>query len=296
MKKKGRLLFIILFLTLSFWGYGQNRIEFPLVSNNFSPNLLIFQPAAIKFSSNSKSVFAASYDGRTGIQKNIKNSYIRFETRKNNKRGHHFGATFLRYQSSSFISRNRFHLNYKYRLPLDTVNSIVLGTTIGLYNFFIGDNPSNVSGSSTVPDANIGFSFYGKSIQAGFSINQFLNNDIRPLENSYLLERYFSFFASYKKYIGLSSSVEFHSLYNALSTQSDLSIETTYTYKKKFGIGLSYRNFRGLALLLKVNNIQLQKSLLDIHLSSSVISNNSLGLQYQINLFYHLGYLLDKNK
>lgn len=258
---------------------------------------MFFNPGYTITTDDYTTAFNLNYDGRLGIQKNVKNGAFQLETKISKRHKHLIGLLFLRNQSSKIISRNRFYFNYKYLIQLTDYQSLTLGTSIGLYNIFIKDNPTGVSGGNTVPDANLGFTYKYKKLALGISSNQIFNSSIIPLKNAYSLKRYSSSFAAYELPIAThDSDLKFQLLYNYYGlNKNDLASSITYYHQKKYGLGLVYRNLKGLSMLLDLKSLKLKNNnQLDLSIATSLLTINNLATEYQINLKYMMGYLSGK--
>ena len=271
---------------------SQSRLEYPIVHTNLDAQNALFNPAYVLTTDSFRTTFNLSYEGRTGIQKNVKNSFFQLETVLPKTRNHIVGINYIRYQSSKIIGRNRLNVNYKYRINFSKSQTMSFGTSLGIYNLSIADNPTGITGSSTVPDVNVGIVYQRKTLKLGGAVNQLLNQEVRPLKNAYLLNRYYSFIALYDLPLDKQDAfIRFHGLYNLFDKENDISSAISYYFRNKYGVGLGYRNFQGVSILLNMRGIKLEKSHeLNLSFSASLISLNSLSREYQINLIYRLGH------
>lgn len=290
---KQKLTHIFIFLCSFSFGQGV-RTEFPVSKADLESQLVIFNPAHILTTADFTTTFNLNYTGRTGIQKNIRNGFFQIEKRFSGLKNHYFGLNFSQIQSSKIISRSRFYFNYKYDIKLTKHQRLTLGTALGIYNFAIKANPTGVSGSSASPDANIGLLYHYKQLKAGLSVNQFLNSEITPLKNTYQLKTYYSGMTSYNLPLDLEKSyLMFTSVFNYFGNQNDFLASAEYLHLKKYGAGLSFGRYQGLSLLFKLKEISLaHKNELNLTMSATLLSFNSIAREYQINLNYKLGHFL----
>lgn len=292
-----------IFLLICSYSLGQNvRNEFPISRADLESQLVIFNPSHILTTGDFKTTFNLNYTGRTGIQKNIRNSFFQLEHRFNRLKNHYFGFNFNQVRSSKIISRSKFYFNYKYNIKLTRTQELTLGTALGLYNFSIKDNPTGVSGSSTAPDATIGLLYRYKTLKTGLSINQFLNREITPIKTSYLLKTYYSGQASYDLPLPLGlgldkSYLTMTTVFNYFGVQNDFLSSVEYLHLKKYSAGLSFGRFQGLSLLFKLKEISLaHKNELNLTMSATLLSFNNIAREFQINLNYKLGHFLQKKR
>lgn len=294
-----RLLFIINVLSIFLFGlksYGQGKmIEYPRTYTNYFDSPLLTSPS--NFGYLPKDRLDVGYTGFSGIRRNQNNSYASFEyfikskTAPKNK----LGVLFRRNQNGKYISRNRFYLNYAYRLFLSSEIRLSLGTQLGLYNFYISDNPSGIGGSQTAPDGSIGLTLEWKRLIASFSLHQIFNGKLKPVQIESELKPYWNFSAQYLWDISHELQLRPGVFYEK-STPDYLNygMNSTLIYREQFGFALSYLNYTGLDFMLKIYSIPIQKSAFDVGLSFNASGKIKASQKFMIQFVYKPGFFLNE--
>ncbi len=271
-------------------------IEYPISYTNYFESPLLTSPSNFGYQANNR--LDIGYTGYSGIRRNQNDSYVSFEyfIPKNKEPKNKIGIVFKRNQSGKYISRNRFYLNYAYRLFLSSQIKLSLGTQLGLYNFYIADNPSGIGGSQTAPDGSIGLTFEWKGFITNISLQQIFNGKLKPIEIESELKPYWNFSAQYLWDI----SPEFQLRPGVFYEESkpnyfNYGLNSMLIYREQFGFALSYLNYSGLDFMLKIYTIPLQKSAFDLGLSFNASGKIKASQKFMVQFVYKPGFFSTKN-
>ena len=93
-------------------------------------------------------------------------------------------------QEGKYISRTRAYAMYAFHFRIFEDYCLSGGIEMGFLNISVEGTPSTGNESEYVPDASSGIWFYGKGLQAGFSVNQILQSKLQPYVETSILRRH----------------------------------------------------------------------------------------------------------
>lgn len=156
----------------------------------------------------------------------------------------------------------QFAYAYHIQMKKDVYMSLGMFAGVRQEKFSLGDanvtdnNDPALTGSSSVfvyPDLTPGIWMYGKSTWGGLSIQQFLGNKVKDIGLDTRLQRQFIFSVGHRYRMNKNFSVVPSGLFK-LSPGAPLAMDLNVMmeYRRKLGLGLTYRNQDAVAFMLKV--------------------------------------------
>jgi type IX secretion system PorP/SprF family membrane protein len=241
--------------------------------------------------------FQVSYAGYSGLRSNIRTMYaggfIQLKSEKDSLKYHSVGLGIYSDQPGKYTSKNRLYGFYSYHLPIGHHSELSAGTAIGIYNYYLKDNPALVTGSATAPDGSIGIQYrYKQNTFVGFSIQQLFGTTLFPsksairLKTNYIISARQNFKLSYQYLLKTGGYYRFL----GSDLQDEVSIYALLNYiiqQSRFIGGVNYKGRFGLDAML-MYEFKLGKGFTRVGLSyniktKSVIENSS---QFQLSLNY----------
>lgn len=253
---------------LSFsWTYAQQTAQY----SNYQMNNFLLNPAVAGSYSywNARAGFRLQWLGVEGAPRTyfatvhgpLKQKPKRSKSKRGQKQGVNHGVGFTAsFDEVGAFSYAGFSGSYAAHLPLNKIWTLSLGASLGMKQTSINTNdlnfqqyptdPSIVGGiyTETKPDVNLGGWLYSKTAFIGFSARQILQNDVNiggEVEENNLsrLYNHYYFTGGVKLEVNYDwvfvPSVMLQAVRPA-PLQVDLN--TTFWYKSKVGLGLSYRH------------------------------------------------------
>lgn len=181
-------------------------------------------------------------------------------------KGKHGIGAFVESDTQGAFGRTSLHLAYAYHFKFNRKWMLSAGIFAGFqqYRFDINNvlvedqlDPALINGSISsfvFPDFTPGIYFYDKTWAFGLAVNQVLGNRIKDLGLSSSLRRHASIMAS--KQLGREDSFTYTPalLLKFVSGSSPaLDLNLMVEYKKRIGLGVSYRNGDAIAGLFKLH-------------------------------------------
>lgn len=289
------LLTISLFLSYTL-SYSQ-QVEIPQNFGNWMTVRNFINPAITGKEGGTN--FQITHAGFTGLRKNINTSYISFYKSYgqafNGTQKQSIGLSFYTDHPGKYTSKNKFHLLYSYRLSLNKKTTLSMGGALGLYNYFIKDNPSAIIGSSTSPDGAIGLQLEMKKNTAlEIALHQFTSSIFQPAKAFIQLKPFVTSSFSHIHKLNKNAEIEIGGLHRNLgkSIQNDFSIYSLYSKSFRnitlYG-GVNYKGRYGVNCLAITDILIKNKYVkvgLSYHINTSKYFNTSTN--FQINLSFNI--------
>lgn len=288
-----RVIVFVLFLVEVLAVKGQVS-EYTQNFSIWSEGRSLINPASSGKTGNSSIQLA--YAGYSGLRKNIKTIYgagfFKIGTQDEKKMYQSLGLGVYSDQPGKYTRKNRSHLYYAVHLPISENFIFSSGIAVGAYNYFITDNPSEVSVSAFAPDGNIGLILtYKEHTEFGLAAHQFIGNTFRPLETDIRLEQNYILSIQHQQEFE-ASEIDLGGYYRVLNNvyYKEYNLYGVYGYKVSeivvYG-GVIYKGELGSDLMVMAKS-KLSLGELKVGFSYNVITSSHLNgnAQYQISINY----------
>ncbi|MBC7389080.1 MAG: type IX secretion system membrane protein PorP/SprF [Opitutaceae bacterium] len=134
----------------------------------------------------------------TGAYNKVENHYflacINVSKQDSNHIKNNIGLKILNEKEGEFINKPKAYFSYALHVQLTELYHISAGIDLGLASYIYKATNISAGGSSTVPDGNIGISFYSQHFKVGLASNQFLNTVLLPKTVSFRWKRIYTFY------------------------------------------------------------------------------------------------------
>lgn len=188
-------LFLLLFLHVA---KAKGQLEYPFHFYQYSLNPSLFNPsfagltAPIELNAGN-----CSYVSYLKAKYNYANGNLRFSYKKGSSQPENaIGFRVSSYNEGKYISGTRIYMVYAYHAKISNRLRVSGGLDMGFINYSIKGTPSTGQFAESRFDSNVGILLYGPKFYLGFSGNQLMNGEFKPLEEVLELKRYFTVTAS----------------------------------------------------------------------------------------------------
>jgi len=269
---------------------AQSNYSFSDYFDQFYNNYYLLNPA----NSDSSYKVAATVSNRaqTGLFQGVNKTYADLDIRIAAKRGlkQFVGLQAINNREGEFISKNRCLLRYGLRLQLSDRSSLSAGFSGGFVNYAFNTSQSGAGGSSWVPDANAGIWYLRRKLSIGFSIQQILNQKIRPVNQTYLLGNYYTATVRYSVPINYFLNFNTHLYAKYQQAQPIYFVcSSLLEIQQRIELGAGYSYLRGLSYAVGLKKLSIGNSKFSFYFSYFVgaskvnVSDNA----FELLISYH---------
>lgn len=267
---KGRLPFNLLILALIVQHYSgaQNSFSFSDYFDQFFNNYYLLNPA--NQDSTYRLNLAAADKAQTGLFRGVNQIYLDADLRINPEKEvfHFIGIQAINNREGEFINKNRLVGRYSWRARISQQSSLSAGIALGFVNYAFNTSQSGTGGADLQPDGSAGVWYLRKRISMGFSIQQLFNQPIRPVNQTFILARFYNLNFNY--FIPISPYVNFRShFYSKIHKDQpfSLSLAGLLEFQDKLEAGINYRIRRGISYIAGIKKIKISNSFFSFYFS-----------------------------
>ena len=202
----------------------------------------------------------------SGVQTFYANANFNIKASKGRK--HTIGLTFMNDKEGSYINKSRASLLYAFHIPLS--RSVILSAGIGLGFINYTFKPSNVTegASAFAPNADAGIWLRSPNFNLGFSTNQIIPSQIRPIDQVYYVTRYYNIIADKKFNPGYNLSLSPTAIFSWMDADTyNAEMALLACYHQNFLVGVGYKYNRGPSVSAGLENLRLGHQRLKMTLS-----------------------------
>ncbi len=153
-----------------------------------------YNPAFVNI--NSKASVDLGNQFYTGLYSKIENHYflagLDVVGKDSARTKHIISVKAFNEKEGDFITRPKAYLSYAGHVRLSEDYFLGAGASLGMVGYIYKATNVSGGGSATVPDAELGMSFYGRGLRLGISANQLFNKVMLPKELTFRWRRYFT--------------------------------------------------------------------------------------------------------
>ncbi len=251
-----------------------------LKTASFSQKIIIFNPSPDFFilqqgitnaaAYENEALFSSlSYKNRIGPLSDIRDIYFDLSIPLNeNQKG---GLKIYSEQETSLFTKNKVALFYSYSIQVNPSTNWTLAAEGGLANINFSSGGANIAGSAFAPDLSLSSLLEIKTIRFGLSIKQLTHSSLKPINYSFVLNRYL------ETYLVSTHSINTDWSLNAganLICYADFYIWDTnakISYKKNIGVLVRYGQKNNYAIGAFSN----LADLLDYHIQLALSYSNA---------------------
>lgn len=274
---------------------GQRNI-YPAIPSNYN---------ALKSNLSTSSFYSSpnfcnlSYQGFSGIRKNVRSLFLNYQRQLNSARYKSFLEIAIQSDKNGlYLNQNRFYLGYKVEIPLAENTYLGAGVQLGIFNDVIDENPSGVSNSKNIIDGNLGVHIRYKKSFLAISAKQVFNSQVTPIHETLALETFYDITGCSNLRLNSALSLRYGGMYRRIINHYDrYGVYSILTLQEQFGFGLNFGNLNGLELLLRLyQSGKLNK--VDAGLNFGLLKMNELSNTGHFNVYvsYYWGHLSTKNE
>jgi hypothetical protein len=231
----------------------------------------------------------------SGLYNKIENHYflasVNLNAKDSARTRNNLGLKAANEKEGDFISRPKIYLSYAWHIRLSEKYYLGAGANVGLVGYIYKATNVSGGGSATVPDAELGISFYGNGYTLGISANQLFNKQIQPKELTFKWHRFLSLYAEKKIILGENSSLTLFAQDQLLpETKDALDLGFYFLLNRYIEIGASDYWGQKLSFMVGLKKVQWANNSINLifcysipHTSSSQANNQSfeIVLSYQ---------------
>lgn len=252
---------------------AQTSFSFPEYFDQFYNNYYLVNPA----NADSSYKLSANVANRTqtGLFQGVSKLYMDVDLRLSSRKNvfHFAGIQAINNKEGDFIHKSRLLGRYSWRGKLSYHSSLSAGIALGFINYAFTTSQSGAGGSAWVQDGNAGIWFLRKKLSVGCSMQQFFNQRIRPVNQSFLLESYYILTANYFFIVNPFLKIHTH-FYSKFQNHQPVyfTFASIFELQKNFEAGASYSYNRGFSGLAGIKKLKIGGSHFSFYFSYSVSS------------------------
>ncbi|MBX9853465.1 MAG: type IX secretion system membrane protein PorP/SprF [Cytophagaceae bacterium] len=249
-------------------GMAQVNSSLPNYFDQFFNNYYLLNPA----NTDSSYKISVKFSDKTqiglfqGINKIYLDADLKVPSSGNNF--HCFGIQAINNKEGDFIHKNKFTGRYSWRTQISEKSFLSAGISLGFINYSFSSSQAGGGGSSITPDGNAGIWYLRKNLSAGFSIQQIFNGKIRPVNQPFILNRYYNFTAKYFLKINPFLNIHTHAYSGFQKGEPvNFALASLCELHEKLEAGINYHPGHGLIYVAGLKKIRLGTSLLSFYFS-----------------------------
>jgi type IX secretion system PorP/SprF family membrane protein len=200
---------------------------------------------------------------QTGLFQGVSKIYFDSDVRIKSGRGsgHFFGIQAINYREGDFISFSKLFGRYSWRTRISQGSSLSAGISLGFVNYAFKSSMASAGGSDAAPDGSAGMWYLRERFAMGFSVQQMFKGKLRPVNQTFELNRLFNFNA-YKvfmlsPYVNLTT--HFYSGFQK-DLPSNISLAAILDVQDKLEMGVNYRYNRAIVFIAGFKKINFASS------------------------------------
>ncbi len=290
---KIRCIFFLLTNCLSLSLLAQSGENAPAIYDQFFKNYFLLNPA--NPTTDEKLAVRLGNRTLTGLFQGVNRFYADLNytlPNKEDQNKHALGLQAMNNRDGDYFQRNRLYARYSLQTRLSENASMSAGASVGFVSYVFGSSAASAGGSSTAPDANLGLWYLREKLKIGISYQQILSPRLRPLNQLFVLSKYFNVNGIYTLEFSPEVSLSTHAYWKwDPSAPFYGELAPILTIQEWLEIGANYRHQRGIAALVGFPRIPLGSGHLYL-MASYLISTRKLSSQNDSVLEFSLGYIL----
>jgi type IX secretion system PorP/SprF family membrane protein len=198
MQKRARIIGIVFCLVFHHTVLGQVTNSFSGYFDQFYQNYYLHNPA------NTDSAYKLSayiaHDTQTGLFQGVSRTYMDADVRLYSGKNllHFVGVQAVTNREGEFIRKRRLLGRYSLRIRLSYRSSLSAGICGGFVNYSFSTSQAGTGGAAWVPDGNAGLWYLRPKLAIGISMQQALDQRIKPVNQFFYLNRYYNINARYR--------------------------------------------------------------------------------------------------
>lgn len=187
-------------------------------------------------------------------------------------RFHSVGIQAVNSRDGEFFSRSRLYGRYSWRTGLSPKASLSAGIAIGIVNYAFRPSQASPGGSSVVTDGNAGLWYLRSRTKIGLSMQQMLEQKLRPINQEFRLNRFYNFNISNLFPLGPYLNLTTH-IYTRLQKQEPVTLDLAgiLEIQQRLEAGFNYRHLRGVAFMAGIKRIHF--GALDLSIMASYMAS-----------------------
>jgi hypothetical protein len=207
---------------------------------------------------------------------------------------HLLGLQAITRKDGDVFSKNRVYVRYSYRIALSKRFSAAAGLTVGFVNYTTKGTQASAGGSATTPDATLGIILSSRTLHLGYSCQQILQPNIRPVGQTLILYRIFNYNLNYL--LKLHPQISLNSFIHVRhQPQFPLLVEVApiLVWNNIVETGVNYQFKKGVAVMAGISSLKIYKGKVRLMASYFLNTSNISGVNDNI-VEFSLGYAFVK--
>lgn len=278
---------VILCLVVFNTGFSQNDFFVP---NSYQSNLSneIQNPSLVK--APTKYTIGLSYQGRTGLFKNVNTAWLTADYRIGNEedsRNSFISLDIVNEKINGFINVNRLYLGYVNTIQLKEKVSLSAGINIGTYNYWVKSNNISTGQSSLAMDGNVGLVLKANKTSVGAAVAQFPSSKFFIMTTENRLKRFGQLNVGQELDVTEELTFSLSGYYFVDRDDQLWQAVTKMNYASLLFAEASYLDGTGLSVTLGIEKIKVEDYSIQFAFTSLVIKSEttaSSGQRYQVSL------------
>jgi hypothetical protein len=249
---------------------AEGQFEYPFHFYQYSQNPSLFNPSFAGLTAPVElNAGNCSYVSYLKANYNYANGSFKFSYKKSSSQPMNaIGFRVSSYNEGKYISGSRFYVIYGYHVKISNHLRVSGGLDMGFISYSIKGTPSTGQFAESKFDSNVGILLYGPKFYIGFSGNQLMNGEFKPLEEVLELKRYFVFAAS--KRFEFQENYKF-TLTSRVCTpyynRTLMDISSKFLFYSHYSVLLNYRLHESLSFGIGLEKFRIGKNFFNLGVS-----------------------------